>query len=169
VRTIAAARRAFCAVTIGCAAASGVVLATPDAIAGPSATPAHHEPIDRPPVAHAGAGNVTAGVPLASFGPTDGLPRTLEHGRRVVAVINVWLAPNAISGDVVVRALGVDSRCDRASRVKPGTVARLRCEVVVHGRRGGSFEIVATIRLVGGSSITTRYPHTIGEATSTRS
>lgn len=163
-RAVTGVRRAVCAVTMACAAAGGVVLATPDAIAGGSATSAHREPVGRASVTGASTGNATASVPLASFGPTDGLPHPLERGRRVVAVISVWLAPNAITGDVVVRAFGVDRRCDGASRVKPGTVARLRCEIVVRGTRGGSFDIVATIRLADGSSITRRYPHTIDKA-----
>jgi hypothetical protein len=154
---------------MACAAAGGVVLATPDAIAGGPAASVHHEPISHPTVTGAPAGNVTASVPLASFGPSDGLPRALERRGRAVAVISVWLAPNAISRDVVVRAFGVDRRCDGASRVRPGTVARLRCDVVVRGARGGSFDIVATIRLADGSSTTERYPHTIDEPSHGRS
>jgi hypothetical protein len=164
VRTLTGARHAICAVAIGCAAAGGVVLATPDAIAGRLATPVQHEPTSRASAAGPSAGNVAATVPLASFGPTDGLPFALERGRHAVAVVNVWLAPNATSADVVVRAFGVERRCDGALRVKPGTVARLRCDVVVRGVGGASFAIVATIRLADGSSITKLYEHTVDHA-----
>jgi hypothetical protein len=155
-------------VIIACAAVGGVLVATPAAIAGGPTTAAHHEPTTHPTSTRASAGNATVTVPLASFAPTDGLPHTLEHGGRAVALISVWLAPNVTSGDVVVRAFGVDRRCDGTSRVKPGTVARLRCPVVIGGR-GGSFEIVATIRLADGSSIVKSYPHTIDDARHGRS
>ncbi len=75
-------------------------------------------------------GNVSATVPVASFGPSDSAPPTLAIGRHYPVTIMVWVAPGSGPATVdVTTNLGQLSSCGRT--IVPAGVTRLRCTLSV--------------------------------------
>ena len=111
-------------------------------------------------------GDVSASIPHAAFGPTDGLVHLIA-GRANSAIIAVWVASNATAGDVEARALGGTVRCAHSLHVLPGTLTRIRCSVVPVV--GGSLALVTTIRFTNGTRISRTYHHDVAPAYSATS
>ena len=98
---------------IGLLAAAAVVVATTGAARAPDGQMVAHatSAVAGPTPAETSsypAGDVVATIPVAAFGPADGLPQALVVGRTYPVVITVWVAAN--SGPAVVDVVSSSGR-----------------------------------------------------------
>jgi hypothetical protein len=139
--------------------AVGSLPASSQAAAVSSAQPALASAGLTAPSTRLDAGDVTAVVPEASFGPSDGAPATVTIGQTYPVVVALWVAPG--SGPAVV-TFDTDSAplagCPVVT-VNAG-VNRIHCKLLA--ATIGSLDIEASATLSDGSTISHRYDHQRG-------
>jgi hypothetical protein len=105
-------------------------------------------------------GNITASVPAASFGQSDGAPAALFAGKSYRITVAVWLSAASDTAVVTVAAGGHPvARCSRVP-VRSG-ITKLLCDISAGHADDAHFDVAVSMRASNGRGATRQYARTV--------